>query len=230
MLRIMIGFLLAMWAACPAAAATDWSKIAARQPDGTFVQGNPAAPVKLVEYLSLTCPHCAKMEGEAIGPFTTKYVRAGLVSYEVRHALRDAFDFSASLLARCDGPEAFFAVAPVIYAQQPEWYARAVKWSETAPDTKDMPPEKMLSLVAAGSGLDQLVQARGLAPAKASSCLADANEQKLLVAMASEAWHRPNFPGTPTFLINGVTQDDLGSWADLDRRLGAALQRSRRNP
>ena len=230
MLRILFGLLVALSAALPASAATDWSKIAARQPDGTFVQGNPAAPVKLVEYLSLTCPHCAKFEGEAIAPFTAKYVKAGLVSYEVRHALRDAFDFSASLLARCDGPEAFFTVTPVIYAQQTSWYARAVKWSETAPDTKDMPPEKMLPLVAAGAGLDQLVQARGLAPAKAATCLADANEQKLLVAMASEAWHRPNFPGTPTFLINGVTQDDLGTWAELDRRLGAALQKTRHTP
>lgn len=202
--------------------ARDWSQVAARKPDGAFVLGNPAAPVKLVEYLSLTCPHCAKMEAEAIGPLVQKYVKPGLVSYEVRHALRDGFDFSATILARCGGPRAFFAAAPPLYAAQDAWFPRAAKWSETAP--KDLPPDKLMPAAAHGAGFDTFFAARGLPPARQAACFADANERKLLADMASDAWNKPGFPGTPAFLVDG-TLFNAGSWAELDGKLAAALKK-----
>ncbi|UAK26170.1 thioredoxin domain-containing protein [Sphingomonas nostoxanthinifaciens] len=212
--------------AAPAHVATrDWSKVASRTPNGSFVEGNPDAKVKLVEYLSLTCPHCAKFEGEAIAPLTAKYVRTGLVSYEVRHALRDPFDFAASLLARCNGPEQFFVVMPIVYAQQPQWAERASQWSTTSAPKDEMAPEKLLPLAASGAGLDALFAAHGVAPAKAQACLTDPHERDTLSAMANEAWHRPNFPGTPAFLINGVAADGVATWPDLDKRLAAALRK-----
>lgn len=220
-LLMLLPVLTSPTAAAPAAA-RDWSKVAVRKPDGAFVQGNPAAKVKLVEYLSMTCPHCAKLEGEAIVPLTAKYVRTGLVSYEVRHALRDPFDFAASLLARCNGPLPAFSAIPAVYAQQTIWFDRAVKWSQTAP--ADIPPDKVLPSVAAGAGLDTFFAAHGVPPAKAQACLADKAEQKLLSAMADEAWKRPGFPGTPAFLINGTQQDGIVTWADLDAKLAAALK------
>ncbi len=223
-MRRFLILLMALLCMAPATAATDWTKTAARKPDGAFILGNPNAKVKLVEFLSLTCPHCAVFEAEAIPPFTAKYVKAGLVSYEVRHALRDGFDYSASLLARCDGPAAFFAAAPVLYAKQEEWLGRASEWSKTAPDAEKTPQDQMLQAMAQGAGLDQFFAARGLTAARANACLVNHGEQQALVAMANDAWHRPNFPGTPAFLINGVLQQDLASWAELDKRLGAALK------
>src|SRR6478735_1491986 len=111
MIRRFILGLMAFLFAAPLAAApvADWSKVAVRKADGSFVQGNPDAKLKLVEYLSFTCPHCAHFEHEAIGPLTAKYIRTGLVSYEVRHAVRDGYDLAATLLARCSGPGPFFA-------------------------------------------------------------------------------------------------------------------------
>ena len=205
------------------AAPRDWSQVATRKPDGAFVLGNPAARLKLVEYLSLTCPHCAKIEGEAIAPLTAKYVKPGLVSYEVRHALRDAFDFAGSLLARCNGPRGFFAVVPAVYAAQQTWFERAAQWSQTAP--ADMPPEKAMPAAAKGAGLDALFAAHGLPLARQAACLADKGEGKLLADMADEAWKRPKFPGTPAFYLNGAPLDDIGSWPDLDRKLAAALKK-----
>jgi protein-disulfide isomerase len=218
---------MALLFAVPALAAAqspDWSKVTNRKPDGAFVQGNPDAKVKLVEFFSLTCPHCAKFEGEAIAPLTAKYIRTGLVSYETRHALRDVFDLSASLLARCDGPGAFFASVPTIFATQDQWMTRAAEWAKTAPDSKTTPQDKLLQMVAHGSGLDSVFAARGLTEARANACLANGTERDTLVAMANDAWHRPNFPGTPAFLINGVLQQDLATWVDLDGRLAAALK------
>jgi protein-disulfide isomerase len=218
---------LLLVALAPAAAAPprDWSKVTARTPAGAFVQGNPNAKVKLVEYLSLTCPHCAKLEGEAIAPLTAKYIRTGLVSYEVRHALRDGYDFAGSLIARCNGPAGFFTMMPVIFAQQTAWMQRAATWSETAAPKDDMPPAQLLPLVASGAGFDTMFAANGLAPAKAKACAGDLAEQKVLTAQAEEAWKRPNFPGTPAFLINGTLASGVTSWAELDGALAAALKK-----
>lgn len=223
-MRRFLIFMLALLCVAPATAATDWSKVANRKPDGAFVLGNPNAKVKLVEYLSLTCPHCAKFEGEAIEPLTQKYIKSGLVSYEVRHALRDAFDLSSSLLARCDGPAPFFAAMPPLYAAQDQWMNRAMEWSKTAPDLKAAPQDKMLQIVAKGAGFDQFFAARGVPAARANACLADAKERDLLVAMANDAWQRPNFPGTPAFAIDGTLQQDVTTWSDLDQRLAGAVK------
>lgn len=219
--RALLVLLLAIMPAqiASAAPARDWSKVTERAPSGAFVEGNPAARVRLVEYLSLTCPHCAHFEGEAIGPLTAKYIRPGLVSYEVRHALRDAYDYTASLLVRCDGPQAFFAMLPKVYAQQAEWTERANAWAQTA-QTEGLPPDQLFPKLARGSGFESLF---GMTPARMDACLANKDEQKLLEAQADEAWHRPNFPGTPAFLIDGVLRADVRTWADLDAALAAAL-------
>ncbi|WP_294390934.1 thioredoxin domain-containing protein [uncultured Sphingomonas sp.] len=224
--RLATGFVLAASIATSAVAAPqDWSKVTNRTPAGAFVQGNPDARVNLVEYLSLTCPHCAKLEGEAILPLTAKYIRTGQVSYEVRHALRDGFDFAASMVARCDGPQSFFAVAPLLYGQQQAWMGRAATWSQSAEAPKEqLPPDRLLPLLAVGAGFDQVLAARGYTQAKVRACTVNPAEQKVLIAQADEAWKRPNFPGTPTFLINGTMTPGITSWADLDRALSAALK------
>ena len=199
----------------------DWSKVAVRTPAGAFVQGNPQARVKLVEYLSLTCSHCAHFEGEAIAPLTARYIRTGLVSYEVRHALRDPFDFAGSLLARCQGPQSFFALLPKVFAQQNAWFSRAQAWSQIEQGQSDnLPPDQQLPKLARGAGFDVVF---GMPPARMDACLTNAEEQKLLTAQASDAWKQPDFPGTPAFKINGVSQPNVRTWADLDAALGSAL-------
>jgi len=209
----------AMRSAVPPVAARDWSKVATRLPSGAFLLGNPSARVKLVEYLSLTCPHCAHFEGEAIAPLTAKYVRPGLVSYEVRHALRDSFDYAGSLLVRCDGPQAYFVKLPQVFARQENWFGRAQAWSRIE-QADGLPADLLLPKVAAGAGFDSLL---GLSAARMNECIASKDEQAVLTAMASEAWHRPDFPGTPAFLVNGMLRPDVRSWADLDAALATAL-------
>jgi hypothetical protein len=203
-----------------AAPARDWSAVAQLTPSGAFVQGNPAARVKLVEYLSLTCPHCAVFEGEAIKPLTAKYIRTGLVSYEVRHAVRDSFDLAGSLLARCDGPRAYFVNLPKAFAQQSIWFGRAQAWSQVE-QAGGLPPSQVLIKSAAGAGFDRVF---GMPAAKMNACLANKDEQAVLTAMASAAWNSPGFPGTPAFAINGRMQLNIRDWAGLDGALTTALK------
>jgi len=226
MIRRFILGLMAFLVAAPLAAAptADWSKVAVRTADGSFVQGNPNAKLKLVEYLSFTCPHCAHFEHEAIAPLTAKYIRTGLVSYEVRHAIRDGYDLAATLLARCSGPAPFFGAAPAVFAAQNAWIGQAQRWAETKPALDGLPPEQILPKMAAGSGLTKMFVARGLSPARAQACLAGAADRNLISAQADKAWNMPGFPGTPTFVLNGQMLGAMDGWADLDTALTQALK------
>src|SRR5688500_13061899 len=116
--RLALAALMAIALAAPAAMAPaqtrvvpslrDWTRVEATTPDGGFRMGNPDAPVKLVEYLSLTCPHCAAFAREGTPPLIRNYVRRGRVSFEVRNLPLNALDVTATILARCGGPERFF--------------------------------------------------------------------------------------------------------------------------
>lgn len=208
--------------AAPVPPARDWTKTATRLPSGAFLWGNPDAKVHVVEYLSLTCPHCAYFSDEGAAPFAAKYVRPGLVSYEVRHALRDAFDYAGSLLARCDGPDAFFARLPRIYAQQNDWFAKAETFSRFE-QIDNLPPDQLLPKVARGADFAALF---GMTPAHMDICLGNKAERDVLTAQAGDAWRLPGMKGTPGFSINDAFRSDIAHWADLDAALAQALHLS----
>lgn len=205
-------------------APVDWARTVTRTAEGTFVQGNPAAKVKVVEYLSLTCPHCALFEKEGIPPFTAKYVRTGLASYEVRHAIRDPFDMAATVLARCAGPAGFFAVVPAVYAEQDGWLGKGSAWVETKPPLDGLKPDQALTRIAAGAGLDDLFRHHGLSAQRQAACLAAAGEEERLAKASDAIWQSPGFPGTPAFDINGARASGVRTWADLDAQITAALK------
>ena len=81
-----------------------WVDTASDTALGGVVIGNPDAPVKLVEYASHTCPHCALFAAEATGPLRDKYIASGVVSYGIRNQIHDPVDLDVAMLARCNGP------------------------------------------------------------------------------------------------------------------------------
>ena len=107
-----------------AAAARDWTQVAARTPEGGFRIGNPNAQVKLVEYLSLTCPHCAAFSHEAGQRLFFHHVRGGRVSVEYRNYYLDGLDIAAALLTRCASPEDYFDITHAILGSQRQWMTR----------------------------------------------------------------------------------------------------------
>jgi hypothetical protein len=83
----------------------DWTQVVVETPEGGFRMGNPNAAVKLVEYASVTCPHCAEFSEQASETIKNDYVKNGQVSWEFRHLLLPfPTDPGMSLLARCQGP------------------------------------------------------------------------------------------------------------------------------
>ena len=200
------------------AAQINWLERATQTPLGSFVLGNPAAKVKLVEYASFTCSHCAAFQAEskaALEPL----IRSGQVSWEVRNAVRDRFDLAAALVARCRGPVGYFRAADAIFAAQAQWLGRAATMAEPAA-TSSMADALMASVRA--TGLDKIA-APGIAPAKLAACVASGTEQGKLARMRDEAWNERRISGTPSFLVNGTAVPDAYDWAALEPALRAAL-------
>ena len=140
MIRRLAALLALLISATAASAAPrDWTQVVNRTPAGTYVLGNPAAPVKLTEYVSLTCPHCAAFLAQSAPTLRAIWVRDGSVRIEVHNEIRDGLDLAAVLVARCAGTH-YYAVADAMYASQPEWYARGAAFEQANAQRLEMYP------------------------------------------------------------------------------------------
>jgi protein-disulfide isomerase len=226
-MRIWTRFVAALFAfvlATAPAAARDWSQTVTQTRAGAFVMGNPKAKVRLVEYLSMTCSHCAHFAGEAFAPLRAGYISAGLVSLEIRHAVRDPFDLAATMLVRCGGVAGYFPATEAVLARQPVWMEAASAFQQQHGDLEERSSTDRLIAYAEGSGLSDLVVARGLPKARVPACIGNEAEQKRVATMVAEAWDKRKIGGTPAFLINGVLQNGVFDWAALEPKLKAALK------
>jgi len=195
-------------------AARDWTKVVVATPEGGFRMGNPAAKVKVVEYGSLTCPHCAAFSREGEQPFIQAYVKSGRASYEYRNYVLNNFDIIASLLARCAG-SGFFHVADTFYATQNQWVQRANRMSPAErAQANALPVGQRLGRVADIIGLTPIAARAGVAPARGKQCLADKAAFDRLGRMYQAATVA-GVDGTPTFFINGA-KADAATWPDLE--------------
>ncbi len=212
-------------AAVPPPQGGDWTKVVTQSPAGGFMMGNPNAAVKLVEYASMTCPHCAEFAETGVQPLVDKYVKSGRVSFEVRNYVRDPLDITMSLIARCGGAERFFPLTDALFKSQPEIFQRVQNVSaEQQQALSQLPPTKQFAGYAQAAGLQQWAAMRGVPSARQQQCLSNQDEINKLVQMASDTTTElPNFPGTPTFTINGDMVESGGTWAQLEPKLREAL-------
>jgi len=202
-------------AAVKAPAARDWSRTVTVTPEGGFRMGNPAAPVKLVEYGSLACPHCRHFEETGYKPLVQNYVRTGKVSYEFRNLLINGPDMSVSLLTRCAGPANFFPMSQVVYATQEEWQNRIEGMSDADKAALEAMTDQQRIVRFAEVGRMAPMAARfGISTARAKQCLADPKGLQRLLDMTKTAMDN-GIEHTPTFLINGKVTD-ASTWEGLE--------------
>ena len=203
----------------------DWSQVVNPTPEGGFVMGNPNATVKLIEFGSMTCPHCAEFDEQGAGKLVDTYVKSGQVSWEFRNYVRDALDLAASLVARCNGPKTFFPLTRALYKEQTSWFAKVqAAPQEQQAALQNLPPNRQFLEMARLAGFQQWAAARGVPEAKTTQCLSDENSVNQLVQMNSDVTNRfPEFQGTPGFVINGKLIKDTGTWDKLEPQLRSAL-------
>lgn len=203
-----------------AAPPRDWSATTTRLPSGAMLIGNPAAPVKLIEYGSYTCSHCANFSVESSPVLKGEMIRSGKVSLEYRHLIRDRLDLAAALLARCGGTARFADASETIFALQPMWLQQAAQWAPKHPDVEAQPPLKQARTLADASGLTALMLKHGLTPAQVTACFANAKEADVITKLTANAPADVRY--TPTFFLNGTIVPNA-DWASLEPILRARI-------
>jgi protein-disulfide isomerase len=203
-----------------AAQQRDWTKVVAATPEGGFRVGNPAAPLKLIEYGSLTCNHCGQFATQGYPQLLARYVKSGRLSFEFRNFVRDPADLSAALLSRCAGPAGFFALTDRYFANQSSWIGRYQAMGDAQKKKIDtLPDDRKLVEFAAVGGLTAMAAQGGVPAARAAQCLADKIELNRLIRMREIAGQTYKVEGTPTFILNGKKLE-AHDWTALQPLLG----------
>lgn len=197
------------------AAPANWPATIALSPIGGHVMGNPEAPTKVVEYVSYTCGHCAHFVAEASGPLKAGYVKTGAVSVEVRNAVRDRYDLTAALIARCGGRYRFFGNHEALFANQEAWIKQVQAYD--AAHRTPAPNQTRAAIfqdIARKTGLYALMMKRGFNAKQLDICVADPLALNKITAMTEDAWNQAKIKGTPGFTVNGALVDG-SDWATL---------------
>ena len=204
-------------------AGKQWADVVSKTPEGGYVQGNPNAPIKLVEYGARMCPTCGRFAAEGVEPLRQKYISTGKVSYEFRDfPLHGAPDLALALLNQCVDTEAFFPMLDQIYAGQSSFLDRQQKLPEsTMQQIQTLAPPQAAAAFADAAGMVEFVKQRGIPEAKARQCLADQAAIKRIADVYADAANNRGVTGTPSFFINGK-QVEAAMWSQLEPALQAA--------
>ena len=210
-------------AAIPAPDGTEWRTTAVMTDDGGVLVGNPEAPLKLVEYGSLTCPTCARFSMEGAEPLM-EYIDSGVVSFELRQfAIHGPIDLLLGSLTQC-GPDA--AVLPLSDQvwQNFEQIMQPVQTNQAAFESAmQLPLEQRFVVAAEQLGYLDFFAARGISEDQGRQCLADVAKLEQMANYTQRYANEFDIQGTPTFQLNG-NNVDANTWAALEpilQRAGA---------
>ena len=140
-----------------------------------------ASGIPVVEYGSLTCPHCATFSREIFPELKKDYIDTGKVRFIFREFSRNSLDVAAFLLARCVGDDKAFAAVELLFSQQDKWAF------------VDKPLEPLIAAM----------RPAGLTHDQAMACLKDQAKADAILAVEKRATDEIKMTGTPTFVIDG---------------------------
>ena len=147
-----------------------------------IVIGNADAPVTIVEYASMTCPHCAQFQMVIFPQLKAKYIDTGKAKYMLREFPLDNLAVGAFMLARCAGDDRYYPMVDGLFDTQETW-------AVTGPEAK----EKLL-LIARQAGFSK---------ERFDQCLGDKVLFNKIVDTRSRGHDRFAVNSTPTFFVNG---------------------------
>ena len=175
--------------------------------------GNPDAPLKLLEYGAVTCPGCAQFHVQSKEELDGM-IESGVVSMEFRpflvHGIQDVPGF---LLAKCNGPEAFYGLIDQLFKRQNEWLGKFQAELTEADQAAvgKMQPSEVIKFLAQKMDLVNFVKPLGISEDAANQCLSDQKAFEKLVAQSETAQKEDKVSGTPTLKLNGTSLDG-GNW------------------
>lgn len=148
---------------------------------GDVVEGNPDAKVTVIEYASLTCPHCASFHKSIYNPMKPNYIDNGKIRFIYRDFPLDNFALAASVIARCGGEKRFVGLVDLFLDKQSEW-----RGAENVLDE-----------------LKRLARLGGLGSDQIDACMSDQELGQSIVDRARQGQEVFEVNSTPTVLING---------------------------
>ena len=210
-------------AAIPAPEGTEWRSTATMTEDGGTLVGNPDAPLKLIEYGSLTCPTCARFSMEGGEPLL-EYVDSGVVSFELRQfAIHGPLDLLLQRMTQCGPDEAVIPLSDQVWANY-ESIMEPIQTDQAAFEAAmQRPMEERFVVAAEQMGYLDFFASRGISEDQGRACLADVASLEQMADYTQRYSSEFNITGTPTFKLNG-RDVDANTWAALEpilQRAGA---------
>ncbi len=168
--------------------------------EGEMILGSKDAPVTVIEYASMTCPHCASFHAQTYAAFKEKYIDTGKVKFIFREFPLDRLALAASVLARCAGEERFFPMIDVLFKQQQTW-ARAED---------------------PNAALRSLGKLAGVSDAAFDACIASKPLSDMIIANRMTGEQEFKVSSTPSFVINGKTMAGVLTIEQMDEAIADA--------
>lgn len=202
---------------------TQWTDQVTRTDADGYMLGNPDAPIKLIEYGSLTCGACANFAMTGLEPLKAEYVNSGRVSFELRNQIHNGLDLVLARLVRCGAPESFHPLSDQVWLNLQSLLQRAQANPGALEQAMNLPEDQRFVAAAQVAGFTEFFASRGISTDQASTCLADFASVQQIATNSQTQSDELNVTGTPTFLINGVNvgTQNWGSLEPMLQRAGA---------
>src|SRR5208337_4006298 len=149
-------------------------------PDGDIMLGSDKAPVTVIEYASMTCPHCAHFSETTFPELQKRYIDTGKVRFIFREFPLDALAAAGFMLARCAGKDKFMPIVETLFAKQTDWVVQ-----------KPIEPLKAIA------------KQFGFTEESFNECLANQKVLEDIQAVRDRAAGKLGVNSTPTFFVNG---------------------------
>jgi len=143
--------------------------------------GSESAPITIIEYSSLTCPHCAHFHLDVYPELKAKYIDTGKVRYIMREFPLNEPALAGAAAARCLDPSRYFAFTGLLFAKQNDW---AFKDDALAP-------------------LKGFAKQAGMSPEEFDKCIDNQDLQKKILSIRDEG-QKKGVNATPSFFVNGT--------------------------
>jgi protein-disulfide isomerase len=146
------------------------------------VLGKPDAPITIVEYASMTCPHCAHFDKDVLPGLKKKWIETGKAKLVLRDYPLDEVALRAAMMARCAPPERFYPLIDTLFETQDQW-ALAKDWR---------------------GALEKTARLAGISKKDFDACLANKAMEDQVAQSRLIAATQLGVESTPTFFINGT--------------------------
>ncbi len=174
--------------------------IMAPGPFGEHILGDPNAKVTIIEYASMTCPHCRDFHKQVLPVLKEKYIDTGKAKLYFREFPFDKPAAAAFMLAQCSDEDKYFSMIDVLFEQQSVWARQNVL-----------------------EELGKIAKLAGFTQESFEACLKNQELLDNVVAIQKKAAEEYGVQATPTFFINGTKYEGNMSAEDMSKAIDALL-------